>query len=215
MIGENDKSKTCFCSVHADKCPCADYAAYSLRGNRKVTVVANYEDMQTPDRQGNLHELLHNNHGRTFTHALVMEPHEPCFFREKHGHGGNSHCEANDHGNVYGCGWSDVLWGHMVGRFGKDKGRLVHVVPWSVPDSFPHVAHEQLALRTHRIAKHQACETKLDPKHPTDRPPTAKPAVSAEHQCFAICDKSKSHCRTGSPSMMAAEAVAMLRHKGE
>lgn len=206
---ENDDTKPCFCGLHETRCPCADYATYDLPGKRSLTIVANYEKLQSKKHVSQLHHLLKNGiQGKKFTHALVMEPHTECFFKTKHVDASHAKCNMNEN-NVYGCGWSESLWEVFGEAFGH--GKLLHIVPWGVSSGYS-VASHGIVMRSRPIVKPHMCEAKLDPNHPTNRPATALVAMGDEHQCFAICDKSFMKCHTGSPTLVASEALEKLHH---
>merc|ERR1719440_1222381 len=121
-------------------------------------MVANYDKLQKPDKMPLLEAFLTNSSNR-FTHALVMEPHKPCFFKTD-GMVFDPTCAEEGLGS-YGCGkWGEErLWPLFKASFAKTK--LVHVVPWTVllKDT---INAPEVALHTRSIIKPFACVAHLE-----------------------------------------------------
>lgn len=222
-IHGEDKKDSCYCTFSAVKCPCGDFATYELgiKGGARMTTIVNYRYLQMERHRSRLHEVLHGV-GPTagFTHALAMEPHEPCFFEGTCPPPSKTDDVPSVAHGVYGCGWSETLWQTLRNRF--DRAAIVHIVPWHVPAHYPvggdesdsSVPRATPVLRTRRLIEdvHEACEAVVHPGEETTRPATASPGVSGAHQCNVICrDKHDlSTCHNGSPTMVAYEALKRL-----
>lgn len=221
FLGETDPTKTCYCKLSGEKCPCADYAVYSFKSGGVLTSIINYDKLQKPGKGKDMREIFAGRDagGVAVTHAIVMEPHAPCFF--------NSSCPAADGiaspGNQpgpglpstwYGCEWSGELWTLFKTSFPTD-GSLVHVVPWNVP-KLNSVNASEIAVRTRETVEQYACEPDLEINPVTgsfdmSKPGAGSPTVSDKHQCLFVCNEvTRTHCQPGSPWAVASLVLSKL-----
>lgn len=220
-LGEQTDSKTCFCTLEGTPCECADFTRYHFQGNKMMTVVINYENLQSPEHVNHLNGLLFDTE-YNLTRAIVMEPHAPCFFNATCPAAGELASPGNQPGpgkpdTWYGCEWSDVLWEVMRARFPTPKS-LVHLVPWNVPPDHG-INAADIALRTRSVVKPYQCEptlfTREDGAFDITRPGVINPTISDLHQCLFVCSSeivngTKVNCHPGSPFAVTSEALLQL-----
>ena len=174
-----------------------------------VTCIVNYSPLQLPERVDELKDLLKRG---SFTHALVMEPHMPCYFTLCNATGTCDGCESIDKDDVYGCGWSKKLWKTFEAAF--DSSHLAHVVPWSVPTdaSVEHPPSHSRTLRTRAIVEKHACSAQQATS--SSDLSTVQPGVTSRaHQCLVVCGNTTfppHWCRWGTPVLVAYFAMQLL-----
>ena len=215
--GVSTGSEECYCGLteynQEKPCACGYQARYSLGDNATIYNVYNTRTVQggSSSEISNLRALLKDLRAEGFTHALVMEPHPPCWFDDPL-HLGTKCDTERAH---YGCGWAEEYWSIFTEFFGAN---LVHVVPWSVPTDDPLIGGSvtggspsvaQFRLSEPILAA--PCNAALvGGDHWRRHNSLGEPKLTGLHQCLWVVDKSTSVIRPAALVGAVATLVAGL-----